>query len=94
MGIRQALAKVRKPVLRMPKSPKLPAVVSNTASKIYDAAFHTADTLRILYAYDLVMEGYDAVAAATRYVTSAVQQTLTRGAKSPAFGVVMIACLI
>ncbi len=57
MGIRPALAKMRKPALRMPKTPKLPAVVTNTASTIGDAAFHAADNLRILYAYDLVMEG-------------------------------------
>jgi membrane-bound lytic murein transglycosylase B len=94
MGIRPALAKMRKPALRMPKTPKLPVVVTNTASTIGDAAFHAADNLRILYAYDLVMEGYDAVAAAARSATSAVQQTMTRGAKSPAFGVAMIACLI
>ena len=49
--------------------------------------------MRILYAYDLVMEGYDASRAA-QSATTAVQQTLTRGAKSPAFGVAMIACLI
>ena len=68
MGVRPALAKMRKPVLRMPKTPKLPAAVTNTASTVGDAAFHAADTLRILYAYDLVMEGYDAVAAAAQYV--------------------------
>jgi membrane-bound lytic murein transglycosylase B len=50
--------------------------------------------MRILYAYDLVMEGYDAVAAAAHSATTATQQTLTRGAKSPALGVAMIACLI
>jgi membrane-bound lytic murein transglycosylase B len=94
MGVRPALAKMRKPVLRMPKTPKLPAAVTNTASRIGDAAFHAADNLRILYTYDLVMEGYDAVAAAARSATSTVQQTLTRGAKSPAFGVAIIACLI
>ncbi len=94
MGVRPALAKMRKPVLRMPKTPKLPAAVTNTASRIGDAAFHAADNLRILYTYDLVMEGYDAVAAAARAATSTVQHTLTRGAKSPAFGVAMIACLI
>jgi hypothetical protein len=78
----------------MPKTPQLPAAITNAASTVGDAAFHAADTLRILYAYDLVMEGYDAVAAAARFATSTVQQTLTRGAKSPAFGVAIIACLI
>jgi membrane-bound lytic murein transglycosylase B len=74
--------------------PKLPAAVGNTASRVGDAAFHAADELRILYAYDLVMEGYDAVAAAAQSATTAVQQTLSRGSRSPAFGVAMIACLV
>jgi membrane-bound lytic murein transglycosylase B len=94
MGLRPALAKMRKPVLRMPKAPKLPAVVGNTASAVGGALFHTADNLRILYAYDLVVDGYDAVAFAARAATSTVQRSLTSGAKSPAFGVAMIACLI
>src|SRR5947209_13271199 len=85
---------MRQPVLRMPKAPKLPAAVTNGASRVGDAAFRAADVLRILYAYDLVMEGYDAVAAAAHSATTATQQTLTRGAKSPALGVAMIACLI
>jgi hypothetical protein len=94
MGVRPALAKMRKPVLRMPKAPKIPAAVTNAASAVGDAAFRAADVLRILYAYDLVMDGYDAVAAAGQSATTTVQQMLTRGAKSPAFGVAMIACLI
>jgi membrane-bound lytic murein transglycosylase B len=85
---------MRQPVLRMPKAPKLPAAVTNGASRVGDAAFRAADVLRILYAYDLVMEGYDAVAAAAHSATTATQQTLARGAKSPALGVAMIACLI
>jgi membrane-bound lytic murein transglycosylase B len=85
---------MRQRVLRVPKTPKLPAAVSNTASKIGGAAFHAADNLRILYAYDLVVDGYDAVAAAAQSATTAVQQTLTRTGKSPALGVAMIACLI
>jgi membrane-bound lytic murein transglycosylase B len=78
----------------MPRNPKLIAAVGNTASVVGDAAFRAADELRLLYAYDLVMEGYDAVAAAAQSATTAVQQTLSRGGKSPAFGVAMIACLV
>ena len=86
MGVRPALAKMRQRVLRVPKTPKIPAAITSTASTIGDGAFARQTYLRILYAYDLVMEGYDAVAAAAQSATTAVQQTLTRAAKSPAFG--------
>ncbi len=94
MGVRPALAKMRQRVSAVPKTPKVPAAVANTASKIGQVAFNTADNLRILYAYDLVVDGCDIVADAARSATSSVQQTLTSGSKSPAFGVAMIACLI
>jgi membrane-bound lytic murein transglycosylase B len=85
---------MRQRVSAMPKTPKVPAAVANTASRIGHVAFNTADNLRILYAYYLVVDGYDILAEAARSATSSVQQTLTNGSKSPAFGVAMIACLI
>jgi membrane-bound lytic murein transglycosylase B len=94
MGLRSALATTQKAILRVPKAPKIPAALGDTASKFGRIAFDTADKLRILYAYDLVVDGYDVVAHAARSATSSVQQTLNSGSKSPAFGVFMIACLV
>src|SRR5277367_364623 len=94
MGSRSALAKTQKAILRVPKALKVPGPVVNAASSVGNAMFRAADTLRILYAYDLAVDGYDAVAAAARSATTTVQQTLNRTGKSPAFGVAIIACLI
>ncbi len=85
---------MRQRVLRAPKTPRIPTAITSTASTIGDGVYRAADVLRILYAYDLVMEGYDAVAAAAQSATNAVQQTLARAGKSPALGVAMIACLV
>ncbi|WIM90289.1 lytic murein transglycosylase [Candidatus Mycobacterium wuenschmannii] len=41
-----------------------------------------------------ILDAYDILADAAETATTAVQQTLSRGAKSPAFGVAMIACLV
>jgi membrane-bound lytic murein transglycosylase B len=65
----------------------MPAAVANTVSTVRDSAVRVADAARI----PVVLA---AIAATSQSVSTAVQQTLTRTGKSPAFGVAMIACLI
>jgi membrane-bound lytic murein transglycosylase B len=87
MGLRPALATMRQRALRAPKMLKFPAAVGNTTSAIGDAVYRAADATRILDAYDILAD-------AAKTATTTVQKTLTRTAKSPAFGVAIIACLI
>ena len=92
MGVRPALATMRRRVLRAPKTlkpkaPKMPAVVASTASTVRDTAVRAAEAARIPVALA-------ALAATSQSVGTTVQQTLTRTGKSPAFGMAMIACLI
>ena len=65
----------------------MPAAVANTASTVRDATVRAVEAAKIPVALA-------AIAATSQSVSSSVQQTLTRTGKSPAFGVVMIACLL
>lgn len=87
MGVRPALATMRRRVLAMPKAPKMPAAVAHATSTVRDAAARGVQAARIPVALA-------AVTATSESLYSTVQQTLTRTGKSPAFGVAMIACLI
>ena len=79
MGARWALAQLRQRVPRVP-SPKLPGAVVSAAGTTRDAVVHLAQASKI--------------PAALATAGTTVPQTLTRTARSPAFGVVMIACLV
>ncbi len=80
MGARSALATMRQRILRAPKTPKVPGAVVTAASTARRAVVHAADASKI--------------PAAFTTVSRTVQQTLTSTARSPAFGVAMIACLV
>ena len=74
------LAKMRQRVTRLPRAPKMPAAFITG----FDTVRHS--TVRAARATK--------VPAAFVAVGAAGQQSLTRTARSPAFGVVMIACLV
>src|ERR1700761_3731573 len=84
MGLRPALAKTQKAILRVPK---VPGPVVSAASSAGNLVVRTADALRIPAATA-------AVTSTAQTVTTTVQEALTGTARSPAFGVAMIACLI
>ena len=84
MGLRPALAKTQKAILRVPK---VPGLVVSAASSAGNLVVRTADALRIPAAAA-------AVTSTAQTVTTTVQEALTGTARSPAFGVAMIACLI
>jgi membrane-bound lytic murein transglycosylase B len=93
MGLRSALAKTQKAILRVPKVPKVPNVpnvpgpVVDAASSVGHLVVRAADAARIPAAAA-------AVTSTAQTVTTTVQEALTSTARSPAFGVAMIACLI
>jgi membrane-bound lytic murein transglycosylase B len=84
MGLRPALAKTQKAILRVPK---IPGPVVKAASSAGHLVVRAADAVRIPAAAG-------AVTSTAQTVTTTVQDALTSTARSPAFGVVMIACLI
>ena len=84
MGLRPALAKTQKTILRVLK---VPGPVVNAASSVGDLVVRVADAARIPAAAA-------AVTSTAQTVTTTVQEALTSTARSPAFGVAMIACLI
>jgi hypothetical protein len=87
MGVRPALAKMRQAISRVPTTPKIPGFVVSAASSVRDAVAHAADAARIPAAAAVVT-------STAQTVTTTVQESLTRTARSPAFGIAMIACLI
>jgi membrane-bound lytic murein transglycosylase B len=91
MGLRPALAKTQKAILRVPKAPKIPGPVVNAASSAGHLVVRAADAVRIPAAAAAVTSTAQTV---TTTVTTTVQEALTSTARSPAFGVAMIACLI
>src|ERR1700689_2980592 len=84
MGLRPALAKTQKAILRVPK---IHGPVVKAASSAGHLVVRAADAVRIPAAAA-------AVTSAAQTVTTAVEEALTSTARSPAFGVAMIACLI
>jgi len=84
MGLRPALAKTQKAILRVPK---IHGPVVKAASSAGHLVVRAADAVRIPAATA-------AVTSTAQTVTTTVQEALTSTARSPAFGVVMIACLI
>src|ERR1700744_609208 len=84
MGLRPALAKTQKAILRVPK---VPGLVVSAASSAGNLVVRTADALRIPAAAA-------AVTSTAQTVTTTVQEALTGTARSPACGVGIIACLI
>ena len=84
MGLRPALAKTQKAILRVPK---IPGPVVNAASSAGNLVVRAADAVRIPAAAA-------AVTSTAQTVKTSVQEALTGTARSPAFGVAMIACLI
>jgi membrane-bound lytic murein transglycosylase B len=92
MGLRPALAKTQKAILRVPtipkfSGPKIPGPVVNAASSAGHLVVRAAAAVRIPAAAA-------AVTSTAQTVTTTVQEALTSTARSPAFGVAMIACLI
>jgi hypothetical protein len=92
MGLRPALAKTQKAILRVPKLPKfsglkIPGRVIHAASSTGRLVVRAADAVRLPAAAS-------AVTSTAQTVTTTVQEALTSTARSPAFGVAMIACLI
>jgi membrane-bound lytic murein transglycosylase B len=75
-----APAKMRQRVIRKPRPPKIPAALVSTFATARQSVVHVAQASKIPAA---VVAG-----------VAAVQQLMTRTARTPAFGVVMIACLI
>src|SRR5271167_2564851 len=84
MGSRSALAKTQKAILRVPK---VPGPVVYAASSAGHLVVRAADVARLPAAAA-------AVTSTAQTVTTTVQEALTSTARSPAFGVAMIACLI
>src|ERR1700722_11531510 len=87
MGLRPALAKTQKAILRVPRAPKIPGPIVNAASSAGHLVVRAADAVRIPAAAA-------AVTSTAQTVTTTVREALTSTARSPAFGVAMIACLI
>jgi membrane-bound lytic murein transglycosylase B len=92
MGLRPALAKTQKAILRVPtipkfSGPKIPGPIVNAASSAGHLVVRAADAVRIPAAAA-------AVTSTAQTVTTTVQEALTSTARSPAFGVAMIACLV
>jgi membrane-bound lytic murein transglycosylase B len=75
-----ALAKMRQRVIRVPRTPKMPAALVTGLATVRHSTVRAARATKI--------------PAALAAVVAAVQQSLTRTARSPAFGVAMIACLV
>src|SRR5271168_1692462 len=84
MGSRSALAKTQKAILRVPK---VPGPVVNAASSAGHLVVRAADVARLPAAAA-------AVTSSAQTVTTTVREALTGTARSPAFVVAMIACLI
>jgi len=80
LAVRPALAKMRQRVIRAPRAPKIPAALVSALTTVRLSVVHAAQASRI------------PAALGTAFAT--VQQLLTRTARTPAFGVVMIACLV
>jgi membrane-bound lytic murein transglycosylase B len=87
MGLRPALAKTQKAILRVAKAPKIPGPVVSAASSASHLVVRAANAVRIPAAAA-------AVTSTAQTVTTTVQEALTSTARSPAFGVGIIACLI
>src|ERR1700729_1263556 len=92
MGLRPALAKTQKAILRVPtipkfSGPKIPGTIVTAASSAGHLGVRVADAARIPAAAA-------AVTSTAQTVTTTVQEALASTARSPAFGVAMIACLI
>src|SRR3984957_20045932 len=87
MGLRPALAKTQKAILRVAKAPKIPGPVVSAASSARHLVVRAANAVRIPAAAA-------AVTSTAQTVTTTVQEALTSTARSPAFGVGIIACLI
>src|SRR5271167_3227065 len=84
MGSRSALAKTQKAILRVPK---VPGPVVYAASSAGHLVVRAADVARLPAAAA-------AVTSSAQTVTTTVREALTGTARSPAFVVAMIACLI
>src|ERR1700744_1225262 len=84
MGLRPALAKTQKAILRVAT---VPGPVVSAVTSAGNLVVRTAEALRIPAAAA-------AVTSTAQAVTTTVQGALTSTARSPAFGVAMIACLI
>ena len=80
LALRPALGKLRQRVIRVPQPPKMPAALVTAFATARQSTVRAAEATKI--------------PAATVAAVTAVQQMLTRTARTPAFGVVMIACLI
>ena len=83
LAVRPALTKLRQRVFRVPRSPKMPAALSNTLATVRQSVVRAAQASKI-----------SKIPAAVVTAVTTVQQMLTRTARTPAFGVAMIACLI
>ena len=74
------LAKMRQRIIRVPRTPKMPAALVTAFATVRRSTVRAARATKI--------------PAAVVAVVAAVRQSLTRTAHSPAFGVAMIACLV
>jgi membrane-bound lytic murein transglycosylase B len=78
MGARPALAKMRQRVARAAQSSRIPSVVTILVAAVRRATIRTAE----------------ASSRAVSTSVAAVQHTMARAARTPAFGVVVITCLV
>jgi membrane-bound lytic murein transglycosylase B len=83
LAVRPALSKLRQRIIRVPRSPKMPAALSNTLATVRQSVVRAAQSSKI-----------SKIPAAIVTAVTTVQQMLIRTARTPAFGVAMIACLI
>jgi membrane-bound lytic murein transglycosylase B len=83
LAVRPALTKLRQRVIRVPRPPKMPAALSNALATVRQSVVRAAQASKI-----------SKIPTATVATVTTVQQMLTRAARTPAFGVAMIACLI
>jgi membrane-bound lytic murein transglycosylase B len=74
------LAKMRQRIIRVPRTPKMPAALVTAFATVRRSTVRAARATKIPAAFVAVV--------------ATVQQSLARTARSPAFGVAMIACLV
>jgi membrane-bound lytic murein transglycosylase B len=83
LAVRPALTKLRQRVIRVPRPPKMPAALGNALATVRQSVVRAAQASKI-----------SKIPTAIVATVTTVQQMLTRAARTPAFGVAMIACLI
>ena len=83
LGARTALAKVQQRLIRARRTPKIAGAVVNAAASVRNSVVRAATLTRATR-----------IPAALDIGVATVQESLTRAARTPAFGVAIIACLV